>query len=87
MKPAINSKPAQKKVSSGAENNPSNQYELEKQKVKIRRQPSTDNFNRKDASLSNSAGDSDLQDQINSMSLMLKKLQARIDLIDKSSHV
>lgn len=87
VKPTINSKPAQKKVSSGAENNPSNQYELEKQKVKIRRQPSTDNFNRKDASLSNSAGDSDLQDQINSMSLMLKKLQARIDLIDKSSHV
>ena len=87
VKPAINSKPSQKKVSSGAENNSNNQYDLEKHKQKIRRQPSTDNTNRKDVSLSNSAGDSDLQDQINSMSLMLKKLQSRIDLIDKSSHV
>lgn len=88
VKPALNSKPSQKKIASGAENNSNNnQFEIEKQRVKIRRQPSSDNYNRKETSISNSAGDSDLQDQINSMSLMLKNLQARIDLIDKSSHV
>lgn len=85
LKPAINAKPSQKKVPSGMENNYNNQYEMEKQKMKLARKPSADNFSRKDSSLSNSAGDSDLQDQINSMSIMLKKLQARIDLIDKTS--